>query len=237
MAKVKNLSCWEKVEAVAAHSRRILLYGPPGTGKSYIARTGGDVDTDRVYPVTVHSDLGAYELRGHFVTKRDGMEWADGPATTVWREGGRLVLDEIVRASDDALSFLLGVLDDHETAKLVLSTTGEVITPHEDFSVWATMNGDPEDLPEALADRFPVTVLIDRPNPAAIAVLPKDLRRVATILAVHEDPAQRVGLRSFLEFARLRSNVEATVAAEVVFGTRAQDILDGLEMATVVDKR
>lgn len=233
----KKRNTWALLEAVAEHTRRILLYGPPGTGKSYIARTAGEPDPANVYPIAIHSDLGAYELRGHFVTKHAGMEWADGPATSAWRNGGRLVLDEIDRASDDALSFLLGVLDDHETARLVLSTTGEVITPHPSFTVWATMNGEPEDLPEALADRFPVTLEITEPNPNAIKALPQDLRRMASALAAHPEPEQRVGLRSFLEFARLRQQVDAEVAAHAVFGVRAQEIIDALGLAAAVDKR
>lgn len=234
-----KVDVWDLVNTVAPHTRRVLLYGPPGTGKSYLARTAGVEDPNKVYPVPVHSDLAAVELRGHFVHAGDaeGFRWADGPATTAWRNGGRLVLDEVDRASDDALSFLLGVLDDHETAKLVLSTTGETITPHENFTVWATMNGEPEDLPDALADRFPVTVNVTTPNPAAVATLPTDLRRMATALAAHPESDRRIGLRSFLEFARLRKVIEPKVAAQLVFAHRADEVMDSLSMATATEKK
>lgn len=227
----KNDTLWELVEAAAPHTRRILLYGPPGTGKSYLARMAG-LDGRDVYPVSIHSDLPAAELRGHFIPTQDGgMKWMDGPATTAWRSGGRLILDEIDHAGDDALSFLLGVLDDAPTARLVLGTTGEVITPHDRFQVIATMNGEPDDLPPALADRFPVSVMVSAPHPAAIAALPDDLRPIGQSLSAHPDPNRRMPLRSLLEFDRLRAAVGQAHAAMLIFGERAQELVDALDMA------
>lgn len=161
------------------------------------------------------------------------MKWMDGPATTAWRNGGRLILDEIDHAGDDALSFLLGVLDDAPTARLVLGTTGEVITPHDRFQVVATMNGEPEDLPPALADRFPVSVRVEAPHPSAIASLPDDLRPLGVSLAAHPDPNRRMPLRSLLEFDRLRAAVGQASAATLIFGERAQEVVDALDMAKV----
>ena len=229
--KSEKSSIWSLVEAAAPHTRRILLYGPPGTGKSYLARQAG-LDGREVYPVSIHSDLPAAELRGHFIPTQDGgMKWMDGPATTAWRNGGRLILDEIDHAGDDALSFLLGILDDAPTARLVLGTTGEVITPHDRFQVVATMNGEPDDLPPALADRFPVSVRVEAPHPNAIASLPDDLRPMGASLAAHPDPNRRMPLRSLLEFDRLRVAVGQADAAMLIFGERAQEVLDALAIA------
>lgn len=229
----KHDELWNLVEQAAPHTRRMLLYGPPGTGKSYLARMAG-LGGREVYPVSVHSDLPAAELRGHFIPTADGgMRWTDGPATIAWRKGGRLILDEIDHAGDDALSFLLGVLDDAPTARLVLGTTGEVITPHENFQVVATMNGEPEDLPPALADRFPVSVRVESPHPSAINSLPSDLRPLGESLSAHTDPNRRMPLRSLLEFARLREMVGPVSAATLIFGERAQEITDALELARV----
>lgn len=229
---------WGLVESAAPHARRVLLYGPPGTGKSYLARTAGITDAEKVYPVIVHTDLPAAELRGHFVPQKEGgLKWMDGPATSAWRVGGRLVLDEIDKASDDALSFLLGVLDDTATAKLVLGTTGEILTPHPDFTVWATMNGEPEDLPPALLDRFPVAVRIEAPHPNAVKCLPADLQEIARNLACTPDPERRVGIRAFLEFANLRELLGFETAAMLVFGNRAAEIEQALRLAKAADPR
>lgn len=227
---------WSLVGDVAPYARRVLLYGPPGTGKSFVARNAGNPHA--AYPIVVHSDLPAAELRGHFVPQQTGgLKWMDGPATQAWRDGGRLVLDEIDKAGDDALSFLLGVLDDEATAKLVLGTTGEIITPHKDFTVWATMNGEPEDLPPALQDRFPVTVKIGAPHPDAVAALPEDLRGLATKFTVLTQKEGRIGIRSFFEFAKLRGPLGEDHAAALVFGARYGDIQSAIKTGMKADPR
>lgn len=227
---------WQLVDDVAPHARRVLLYGPPGTGKSYIARNAGSPNA--AYPIVVHSDLPAAELRGHFVPQQSGgLKWMDGPATQAWRDGGRLVLDEIDKAGDDALSFLLGVLDDEATAKLVLGTTGEIITPHANFTVWATMNGEPEDLPPALQDRFPVTVKITAPHPKALELLPEDLRGLAAKFTVLTQREGRIGLRAFFEFAKLRPHMGEDHAAALVFGERYGDIQAAIRTGAKADPR
>ena len=230
-------SAWARLERAAPHVRRALLYGPPGTGKSYLARTAG-LGAGAVYPIVVHADLPAAELRGHFIPQASGgLVWADGPAVAAWRTGGRLVLDEIDKAGDDALSFLLGVLDDLATAKLALGTTGEVLSPHPAFTVWATMNGEPEDLPPALQDRFPVTVRITEPHPAAIAALPGDLRPLARSLAAPEGEDRRMGLRPFIESARPRALIAADDAGSLIFSGRWDDLRQAITLAGKADQR
>lgn len=234
--KLGTNDVWALIEKAAPVVRRVLLYGPPGTGKSYLARTANVKDASRVYPLVVHADLPAAELRGHFIPQETGgLRWADGPATMAWRSGGRLVLDEIDKAGDDALSFLLGVLDDEKTARMTLGTTGETITPHPDFTVWATMNGEPDDLPPALQDRFTVAVRINAPHPAAVKSLPQDLQKPAISLCAHADPSRRVGLRAFMEFATLRDTLGRDSAAFLVFGDRWKDVSQALALAGASD--
>jgi hypothetical protein len=240
----ENARQWSLIEKASPHLRRVLLYGPPGTGKSYLARTAGVKDREHVYPAIIHSDLPAAELRGHFIPTQEYengkpignpiLHWHDGPAIAAWRHGGRLVLDEIDKAGDDALSFLLAILDDQATAMITLGTTQEVIRPHANFSCWATMNGEPEDLPDPLKDRFTVSAHVIAPNPAAIAALPKDLQGLAL---THATGANRIGLRSFMEFAELRKAINPSDAADLIFRERSKDIQGALRMAGIADAR
>lgn len=222
---------WRRVERAAGIAPRILLYGPPGTGKSYLARNAGR--PEHVYPVILTPDTPAAEIRGHYVpTETGGFRWADGPGIAAWRTGGRLVLDEIHRAADDAYAFLLALLDDVETAEMTLATTGETLRPTEGFQVFATSNDPPDMLPEALQDRFPVTVEVHGVHPDAVAALPDDLQRMAVDLGAHPNPERRIGLRAIKEYGRLRPVLGEEDAATLVFGARSADILDALRVAS-----
>lgn len=223
-------SIWDLVEKVIEHSRTTLLFGPPGTGKSFAAHSAAQ-DARQLFSVTLTPDTPAAELRGHYVPQGNQFVWMDGPAIRAWREGGRLVLNEIDHAGGDALSFLLNCLDSPETACLTLPT-GEMVRPHPDFTAVATMNGNPDqDLPAALRDRFPVAIEIKEAHPQGIESLPHDLQKAAKGSCVATDPARRLTLRAWSAFASLRAKIGSDAAAQAVFANRAADILAALKMA------
>jgi len=206
---------WELANAVIPHSRRVLFYGPPSTGKTYFANTVGGVTKDDIYSVTLTEETSAAEIRGHFINRGSDTVWHYGPGARAWLEGKRFVINEIDRASADALTLLYALLDDPMFASLTLPN-GETIRPEEGFAVVATMNGVPEDLPEALQSRFPVKFGVNKPNPAAIAALDKDLRKLASGLSIRRDE-NRQDLRAFFEFQSLRKFVSVDLAGEAVF--------------------
>jgi MoxR-like ATPase len=109
MAK-QNLPVWDLVGSVIEHSRTTLLHGPSGTGKSHAAH-GADLGGRALYSVTLTPETPAAELRGHYVPVGSEFRWQDGPAIRAWREGARLVINEVDHAGGDALSFLLNCLD------------------------------------------------------------------------------------------------------------------------------
>lgn len=217
---------WACIEAVLAHADRVILYGPPGTGKTRIANDYGT--PERVYNIYLTEETPAAELRGHYVPKGGEWIWQDGPAILAWRQGARLVVNEVNNASGDALDFLLAILDDPEHAGIDLPT-GERVKPAAGFQVIATMNGEPDDLPAALEDRFVISFHVQRPNPDALRALPPDVRRLA-IAEIEENPRAQ-SVRGWNAFRALRERVPEAVAAFAVWGIEGQAKLDALTLA------
>ena len=229
--------CWAVAEAVMGVSPRVLLRGKPGTGKTYHAVHSALRDDQNVYTITMTEETPAAELRGHYVPKGSEFVWQDGPAMMAWREGARLVINEIDRSSDDVLSLMYAILDDPEFAELTLPT-GEKVRPAQGFQVIATMNGLPEDLPDALQDRLPVDIEITDVNPKALERLPEDLREPAKNTALAKTSERGVSIRMWLEFASLREKLPAKigdeglqVAAQAIFGDKAVDAMNALAIS------
>ena len=219
-------------------SQRILLHGPPGTGKTYAATRRALPEDAVVYSITMTEETPMAEIRGHFVQKDGSFVWMDGPAVRSWREGARLVINEIDRAGDDVLSFLYAIMDDPEFAAVTLPT-GETISPIEGFQLVATMNGEPEDLPDALQDRLPVTIEITDLNPEALARLPEDLKEPAKNTTLLSNSARRLSIRAWLEFASLRDKLDESmgadgleIAATAIFGDRGHEAILALNVAS-----
>lgn len=222
---------WPLIEKVSQVAPRILLFGPPGTGKTYAA-TRSARQGQAVYSITMTEDTPAAELRGHFIPKDREFIWMDGPAISAWRNGGRLIINEIDRASSDALTFLYAIMDDAEFAQLTLPT-GELVSPSEGFQVICTMNGEPNDLPLPLQDRLPVSIEINEVNPNAIANLPQDLQVVAKNSTMAKTYEQRFSIRLWAAYAQLREKMSPKEAAQAIFGVRANEALNAIEVMKV----
>ncbi len=222
--------CWEIAEAVIGVSRRVLLKGKPGTGKTFAAANLALEKDQPVFSLTLTEETPMAEIRGHFITKGGEFVWMDGPAVRAWKEGGRLVLNEIDHASDDVLTFLYAIMDDPEYAQVSLPT-GEMVSPAAGFHLIATMNGELHDLPDALQDRLPVSITIDKMNPEALQALPEDLRDPAMNTTMLSNEERSISVRAWSEFAHLRTKLDQRMAAQAVFGDNAQDALLALAVA------
>ena len=229
------MDCWKLVSAAIGNADRVLLYGPPGTGKTYAAATnkvGLNMDGDpNVYQITMTEDTASANLEGFYKPSSDGgFEWHDGIAIQAWRNGGRLVINEIDHASPDAMTFLHAILDDKDIAQLTLNNDNkETVRPAPGFTVIATTNSLPESLPMALKDRFPVKINVDKIHPIALERFPKSWRNTISDTSLSMDSEQRLSIRAWREFFDLISKgLDKREAGYLIFGERADELMDAI---------
>lgn len=230
-------SCWQDVEdTLAAGIDRLILFGPPGTGKTYGGLTLGNVQAGS-HRLICNEDMTDADIIGHYRPNGDVWRWQTGKVISAWEgdgiNGGRVVADEVDRASGDVLSTLLAMFDTADSASWENPETGRIHRPRPGFSVVMTTNiEDMGDLPTALRDRFPVAIRIDTPHPGGLLTLPADLRAAAAASA-DADRGRRFSLRAFQAFARLRETMGRERAAKIIFGRHADSILDALAINEV----
>lgn len=224
--------CWKALEeCLNAGIDRVILFGPSGIGKTYAGMTLGDVSAG-AYRLVCTEDMTNLDVTGGFMPNgTGGFQWLDGSALKAWKgdgkKGGRLIVDEIDKASGDVFATLLAMLDSPESASFENPESGAVIKPLAGFSAIMTTNiENMGELPTALADRFPVRIRINEPHPNALLRLSSDLREYAVRMADAGD--DRISLRAFIALDTLRKSVGMERACQLTFGDRARQILDAL---------
>lgn len=225
--------CWQTFDdALTGGVNRIILFGPSGTGKTYAGLTMGNVQNG-AYRLVCTDDMTNIDVTGALMPESDASwQWTDGAALKAWRAGGRLVVDEIDKAGGDVFAQLLAMLDSPESASWQHPKTGEIVRPAAGFSAIMTTNVEQMDeLPPALIDRFPVRIRINQPHPSALERLSNDLRHLAVQFADAGD--RRISMRAFLEYDNLRKALGDLRAAKVVFGPRAEGIIDAMAVNAV----
>ena len=225
--------CWQDVNDILASGiNKLILFGPPGTGKTFAGLNMGNVSAG-AHRLICNEDMTSADVTGHFKPSGDGTwKWQDGTVIKAWQgdgiNGGRVVADEIDRASGDVLSQLLAMFDSEESASWEHPETGRILKPKNGFSVFMTTNiEDMRELPNALKDRFPVAVRINTPHPNALTMLSPDLRGAAAASA-DADKDRRFSIRAFVAFDTLRKTVSIEKAARLTIGKHYQSVLDAI---------
>ena len=181
-------------------------------------------------------DMTNADVTGAFMPNERGtFTWNYGSAVKAWEgngiTGGRLIVDEVDKASGDVFATLLSMLDSPESATWENPESGRVHRPKDGFSAVMTTNiENMEELPTALADRFPIRIRINTPHPSALLRLSPDLRKYAVRMA--DAGERRISLRAFMAFDKLRTAYGDEKASILTFGNRSESILD----AIAVDK-
>jgi len=235
MKKKTRITCttddnWRLFKEAVLVSPRTFIWGPPGVGKSYTAQQILKTINKNVWQCTLDEDRVVQELLGHFLPKGTVFVWHNGPVAIAFKEGNGLVINELARASSAVKDMFLGILDDPEVASLRLPND-EFITRGKSFKVIATANNPPEDLDEALRDRFDVVIKVDTPHPMIVNDLNKKLPGLGDmILASYKDPARAISPRRAYSFTNLLNNVSREDAAKLAFGARNKEVLFALEI-------
>jgi cobaltochelatase CobS len=152
----------------ARENMPVLIIGETGTGKTTAVRTLAGQTNKPYRRVNLNGGTTADELVGRILLNKEGTYWADGILTEAIRKGFWIVLDEINAAGADVLFALHSLLDDDRMLVLA-ENDGEIVRPHEDFRLFATMNpsGDyagTREMSKALMSRFPLVLTASYPK-------------------------------------------------------------------------
>ncbi len=198
-----------------------LLYGPYGTGKTMTALLSHKPDQLSV-PVTITESTTAAALVGHFLIRGGETVWHDNaPGLFAWEHGALLVINEVDKARGDVEDILHVLLDDPAAARLRLPS-GREVRPRDGFRCIATMNGDLDDLPGALLDRFSILLPVLRPSAHVVGTLPPDV--AAAVDYIYSEAGKTDGgsprytFRQMRNFAEHRKRFPEKTAALMVTG-------------------
>lgn len=229
-----TMTGWEMANfALSNNLGRVLMYGLPGTGKTYFG-LNYHLNGKSSYRLICTEEMTDSDLIGGYRQSTNGTwQFREGVGIKAWREGARLVVDEINRCNSDVESRLMALIDTNHSSRWEHPETGEIVTPAEGFSVVATMNGEPEDLAPAVLDRLVVQIRVDEPHPDAITALPDYLREIAKSFASRQD-IDRYSLRNFVEFASLYGKTQDLQRSALVALPRiAEQMVDALAISKV----
>lgn len=146
----------------------VLIEGETGVGKTSAFRYLAYKTQTPYRRMNLNGSTTVDEFVGKILLDKEGTYWVDGILIDAMRKGHWLICDEINAALPEILFVLHSLLDDD--GFVVLADKGnEVVRPHENFRLFATMNPSDggytgtKDLNTAFLDRF-VKMTFDFPT-------------------------------------------------------------------------
>lgn len=143
---------------VAARRYPILLQGPTSAGKTSMVERLAKRTGHRLLRINNHEHTDVQEYIGSFAPDVHGrLAFHDGALAQAVRHGYWIVLDELNLAQSEVLEALNRLLDDNR--ELHIPETGETLSPHPSFMLFATQNppgayGGRKVLSRAFRNRF-----------------------------------------------------------------------------------
>ena len=158
--------------ALSGEKENVLLTGATGSGKSSVIEQVVARLNLPYYRINFDGDITRSDIIGQWTLKGEAMEFQYGILPRAMMEGAVLCLDEWDCINPAIGMILQPVL---EGKSLIITETGDIIKPHEDFRIFATSNtigqGDQTGLyngtqPQNFAqlDRFTLVGIVDYPT-------------------------------------------------------------------------
>lgn len=231
---------WNLVNLCVKSAFTTFIEGAPGLGKTFAGLTSGSGLMDIVYQVTFNPDAAVQEYQGSYVpTKSGAWEWKDGPILQAFRNGGILVLNEMGRASDAVLDFLIAITDSKESAKITLMS-GETVERHPDLRIVATSNSSFNRLPLALQDRFEARLKVTAPHPSIIEALNNSAPGLGDMVSRsygRGDKEPAITSREAFSYVRLSKMMGTEAAAQAVWGSNSPDLAEEVSLAIALSSK
>lgn len=208
----------------------VLMIGETGTGKTSLVRELAKEHKKEFSRVNLNGQTGVDEFVGRWLLKNGETIWQDGILTQAMRAGKWLVVDEINAALPEILFVLQSVLDGESLTEgyLVLAEKdGEVVHPHEDFRLFATMNPPGEysgtkDLNKAQLSRYGTVIEIGYVSP--------EIEREILIERVQISEADATIMADYANNVR-----KLKAASQVFFAISTRDLLAWAKISKASD--
>ena len=160
-----------------------LIIGETGVGKTALIRHLANVTNNGFRRLNLNGQTTVDEFVGRTLLNKEGTYWQDGVLTDALRNGYWLLLDEINAALPEILFVLHSLLDDDRFI-VIPENGGEIVRPHPNFRIFATMNPSgkytgTKDLNKAFLSRFPIILQLDYPEPEDEALILKSYSDIA----------------------------------------------------------
>ena len=153
------------IDRAVKTNKAVLLIGETGTGKTGLVKEIAKEQGRELVRINLTGQTGVDEIIGKYLANasKGGTYWIDGALVTAMKKGQWIVLDEINMALPEVLAKLHSLMDDDR--KIFLNEKDdEIVIPHKDFRLFATMNPSDEyagtkELNKAFISRFPVVLI------------------------------------------------------------------------------
>lgn len=213
----------KNMEYAIAKNIPVLMIGETGVGKTAVVRHLAYTKKQNFRRLNLNGQTTIDEFVGKMLLNDKGTFWQDGILTEAMREGHWLLLDEVNAALPEILFVLHSLLDDDKF--IVLSEkNGEVVRPHENFRIFATMNpsgryAGTKELNKAFLSRFPMILQVSFPTPL----------EEAKIISHYAPTAKEADVKALVDMAnQIRKGYEKD---EINFVLSTRDLINCAMMA------